>query len=136
MTEQGGRFARIERRTAETEIAIELGLDGSGSADVSTGVGFFDHMLTAFARHGLFDLSVSCKGDLEVDAHHTVEDVGICLGQALDGLDLVDHSAGIGGTSLAPPGSPPPPRTQTRSTSSRRCWADLSSARPATGEST
>lgn len=84
MTEQGGRFARIERRTAETEIAIELGLDGSGSADVSTGVGFFDHMLTAFARHGLFDLSVSCKGDLEVDAHHTVEDVGICLGQALD----------------------------------------------------
>ena len=79
-----GRGGRVQRRTAETDIALELCLDGSGAAAVSTGIGFFDHMLTAFARHGLFDLEVRCKGDLEVDAHHTVEDVGICLGQALD----------------------------------------------------
>ena len=79
-----GRAGRIQRRTAETDIALELCLDGSGTAAVSTGIGFFDHMLMAFARHGLFDLEVHCKGDLDVDAHHTVEDVGICLGQALD----------------------------------------------------
>ena len=78
------RSARIQRRTSETDIELELCLDGSGDAAVSSGIGFFDHMLTAFARHGLFDLEVRCKGDLEVDAHHTVEDVGICLGQAVD----------------------------------------------------
>ena len=78
------RTAAIERRTSETDIELKLCLDGSGRAQVETGIGFFDHMLTAFARHGLCDLDLRCKGDLEVDAHHTVEDVGICLGQALD----------------------------------------------------
>jgi imidazoleglycerol-phosphate dehydratase len=76
------RSARLARATSETDIALSLGLDGSGRADISTGVGFFDHMLTAFARHGLFDLTVAAKGDLHIDAHHTVEDVGIVLGQA------------------------------------------------------
>ena len=84
----GQRRARVQRRTSETDIDLELTIDGSaggnGGTEISTGVGFLDHMLTAFARHGLFDLSVTCKGDLEVDSHHTVEDVGICLGQALD----------------------------------------------------
>ena len=79
------RTGRVERKTAETEIELELCLDGSGAADVETGVGFFDHMLIAFARHGLFDLTVRCKGDLEVDAHHTVEDIGICLGRGCSG---------------------------------------------------
>jgi imidazoleglycerol-phosphate dehydratase len=78
------RAARIQRRTAETQIELELGLDGSGQYQVETGIGFFDHMLAAFARHGNFDLKIRCQGDLEVDAHHTVEDVGICLGQAMD----------------------------------------------------
>jgi imidazoleglycerol-phosphate dehydratase len=77
------RRARVERTTAETRIALELLIDGSGEADVSTGVGFFDHMLRALARHSLVDLQVDCQGDLDVDGHHTVEDVGICLGQAL-----------------------------------------------------
>jgi len=77
------RQARIQRRTAETEIDLTIVVDGTGASSIDTGVGFFDHMLTAFSRHGLFDLTLSCKGDLEVDAHHTVEDVGICLGQAL-----------------------------------------------------
>lgn len=78
------REARIERETSETRIDLALRIDGTGQSQIATGVGFFDHMLTAFARHGLFDLTLSCQGDLEVDAHHTVEDVGICLGQALD----------------------------------------------------
>lgn len=77
------RQARIQRRTAETEIDLTIVVDGTGASSIDTGVGFFDHMLTAFSRHGLFDLTLSCKGDLEVDAHHTVEDVGICLGRAL-----------------------------------------------------
>lgn len=77
------RCAEIVRKTAETEISLSLNVDGSGKADVETGVGFLDHMLTLFARHGLFDLTVRCRGDLHVDQHHTVEDVGICLGQAL-----------------------------------------------------
>ena len=77
------RSARVQRRTSETDIDLSLGLDGTGRAQTETGIGFFDHMLSAFARPGLFDLTVACKGDLEVDAHHTVEDVGICLGQAL-----------------------------------------------------
>jgi imidazoleglycerol-phosphate dehydratase len=76
------RSASIARRTTETDIALELGLDGSGDARIETGIGFFDHMLTAFARHGLFDLTVTARGDLHIDAHHTVEDVGIVLGQA------------------------------------------------------
>ncbi|MGH7200324.1 MAG: imidazoleglycerol-phosphate dehydratase, partial [Planctomycetaceae bacterium] len=77
------RTASIHRQTAETNIRLELNLDGNGQANVATGVGFFDHMLTLLARHGLFDLTVEAQGDLEVDQHHTVEDVGICLGQAL-----------------------------------------------------
>jgi imidazoleglycerol-phosphate dehydratase len=76
------RQAEITRKTAETEIHVNLRLDGAGRAATHTGIGFFDHMLQHLARHGLFDLEVDAKGDLEVDAHHTVEDVGICLGQA------------------------------------------------------
>ncbi len=76
------RVARICRTTKETDIDLSLDLDGAGTTDVETGIGFFDHMLTAFGRHGLFGLSVSAKGDLEVDGHHTVEDVGIVMGQA------------------------------------------------------
>jgi imidazoleglycerol-phosphate dehydratase len=77
------RSARLSRATAETRIELALDLDGSGRADLATGVGFFDHMLTLFARHSLCDLTVKAEGDLHVDAHHTVEDVGICLGKAL-----------------------------------------------------
>lgn len=77
------RRATIERATSETEITLTLALDGEGATSVATGVPFFDHMLEAFGRHGLFDLEVEAEGDLAVDAHHTVEDVGICLGQAL-----------------------------------------------------
>src|SRR5262245_44840879 len=77
------RQALIERKTAETEIQVELNLDGSGTADVETGVGFFDHMLTLLAKHGVLDLKIRCKGDLQVDQHHTVEDVGICVGKAV-----------------------------------------------------
>ena len=77
------RTATIKRRTAETEIELELNLDGSGSSEIETGVGFFDHMLTLLAKHGVLDLKVKAQGDLHVDQHHTVEDVGICLGQAL-----------------------------------------------------
>ena len=87
MTEQAEgrtpRVARIERKTKETEIQIELGLDGRGHYQVATGIAFFDHMLESFARHALFDLEVQAQGDVEVDLHHTVEDVGIALGQAL-----------------------------------------------------
>ena len=77
------RTAAISRATKETTIRLRLDLDGSGRATVATGIGFFDHMLEAFARHGLFDLDVECTGDLHVDGHHTVEDVGIALGQAI-----------------------------------------------------
>jgi imidazoleglycerol-phosphate dehydratase len=77
------RTATIHRRTNETEIRLELNLDGSGIAKINTGVGFFDHMLELFTRHGAFDLTVEATGDLHVDQHHTVEDTGICLGQAI-----------------------------------------------------
>ena len=77
------RTATINRKTAETEISLELNIDGSGQSDISTGVGFFDHMLELFAKHGALDLTIKCNGDLHVDQHHTVEDVGICLGQAI-----------------------------------------------------
>ncbi|MEO2018563.1 MAG: imidazoleglycerol-phosphate dehydratase HisB [Fuerstiella sp.] len=78
------RSAAISRKTAETEIELSINLDGSGQHTINTGIGFFDHMLTLFARHGLFDLNVQAKGDLHVDHHHTVEDVGICLGKAIN----------------------------------------------------
>lgn len=77
------RTASIDRATRETQIKLELNLDGSGAGSWKTGVGFFDHMLELFTRHGTFDLKVEAKGDLHVDQHHTVEDVGICLGQAV-----------------------------------------------------
>lgn len=93
MTSPSARTASIKRDTAETRIELSLNLDGTGKADINTGVGFFDHMLTLFAKHGLFDLSVKCDGDLEVDQHHTVEDVGICLGKVL--LEAVGDKSGI-----------------------------------------
>lgn len=76
------RTSEIKRTTAETAISLSLNLDGSGKSDISTGVGFLDHMLTLFARHGRFDLTVKCQGDTYVDDHHSVEDIGIALGQA------------------------------------------------------
>jgi len=77
------RTASLTRKTSETDIVLTLALDGAGRAEVATGIGFLDHMLTAFARHGLFDLDIQAKGDLHIDFHHTTEDVGIVLGQAL-----------------------------------------------------
>lgn len=77
------REAAVKRRTNETDIDLKINLDGSGKYDISTGVGFFDHMLAGFARHGLFDLDLKVKGDLEVDDHHTIEDTGIVLGEAI-----------------------------------------------------
>lgn len=78
------RYAEIKRKTNETDIALTLNLDGTGKSEIDSGCGFLDHMLTLFARHGSFDLNVTCKGDTEVDYHHTVEDIGIALGQALN----------------------------------------------------
>ncbi|WP_232703212.1 imidazoleglycerol-phosphate dehydratase HisB [Halobacterium wangiae] len=78
------RTAAVTRETAETDIEVTLDVDGDGDSTVETGIGFFDHMLTSFAKHGLFDLTVRCDGDLEIDDHHTVEDVGIAVGQAFD----------------------------------------------------
>ena len=78
------RTAAIERKTAETQIALRLTIEGSGKYKVSTGIRFLDHMLELFARHGAFDLELTCRGDLDVDQHHTVEDVGIALGEAFD----------------------------------------------------
>ena len=81
------RTAKTGRKTKETEISVELNLDGSGTAEIETGIPFFDHMLEIFARHGLFDIKLKAEGDIEVDFHHTVEDVGLALGQAFkDGL--------------------------------------------------
>ena len=76
------RVATVSRKTAETDISITLSVDGTGVSKIGTGVAFFDHMLTLFAKHGLFDLTVKAKGDVDVDYHHTVEDVGLVLGQA------------------------------------------------------
>lgn len=90
---EDARSARIERRTTETQIELTLCLDGNGQCTAETGIGFFDHMLNAFARHGLFDLQIRCQGDLHVDAHHTVEDIGICLGQAIN--QALGDKAGI-----------------------------------------
>jgi len=83
MNENGNRRAVVERKTSETNIKLTFFVDGQGDAEVDTGIGFFDHMLKSFAKHGLFDLSVSVKGDLFVDCHHTIEDVGIVLGEAI-----------------------------------------------------
>jgi imidazoleglycerol-phosphate dehydratase len=77
------RTGTVERKTAETHIVVTVGIDGTGAADIATGIGALDHFLTLFARHGLFDLEVAANGDLEVDGHHTVEDVGLCLGRAI-----------------------------------------------------
>ena len=77
-----GRTARVERKTKETVISVELELDGSGRAEIETGMPFFNHMLESFTRHGLFDIRIKARGDIEVDYHHTVEDVGLALGQA------------------------------------------------------
>ena len=92
------RSAIVERITKETQITVELNLDGQGMTDISTGIGFFDHMLSGFARHGLFDLNVKVNGDLDVDCHHTIEDTGIVLGQAIQkalgekkGIKLYGH---------------------------------------------
>lgn len=87
------RSSDIKRKTAETEISLSLNLDGSGKSHVDTGCGFLNHMLTLFARHGRFDLDVACKGDTEVDDHHTVEDIGICLGMAF--AEALGNGAGI-----------------------------------------
>jgi imidazoleglycerol-phosphate dehydratase len=87
------RAASVSRRTAETDVAVSIALDGTGKAEIATGVGFFDHMLELFARHGLFDLTVKVTGDLHVDDHHTVEDTGIALGQAF--LQALGDKRGI-----------------------------------------
>lgn len=84
-TQHGDRVSAIARKTAETDISLELALDGAGSINIHTGVPFLDHMLTLFGVHGFFDLSIKATGDTDVDDHHTVEDVGICLGQAFAG---------------------------------------------------
>ena len=87
------REAKINRKTKETDIEVKLNLDGTGVSDISTGIGFFDHMLEGFTRHGLFDLTLKCKGDLNVDGHHTVEDCGIVLGNAIK--EAIGDKAGI-----------------------------------------
>lgn len=87
------RKAEIIRKTKETDIKVSLDLDGGGSIGINTGIGFFDHMLNSFAVHGGFDLTVSCMGDLNVDGHHSVEDVGICLGKAFN--DALGDKSGI-----------------------------------------
>jgi imidazoleglycerol-phosphate dehydratase len=87
------RTAAVTRETAETDVEVTLDVDGDGDATVDTGIGFLDHMLDALATHGLFDLTVTCDGDLEIDAHHTVEDVAITLGRALD--EALDERRGI-----------------------------------------
>ena len=87
------RTATIERNTKETQIALTLNLDGRGESEIKTGCGFLDHMLTLFARHGKFDLKLTCNGDTDVDFHHTTEDVGICLGQAFK--DALGEKRGI-----------------------------------------
>lgn len=83
MAEKVLRMASVERKTRETDIILSINIDGTGKSNINTGIGFFDHMLEGFAKHGLFDLDVTVKGDLQVDCHHTIEDVGIVLGEAI-----------------------------------------------------
>lgn len=95
-----GRKVEIKRKTRETDIKVSIDLDGTGESMVDTGIGFFDHMLTHLAKHSLCDLNVSCKGDLEVDAHHSVEDIGIALGQAIakaagDKIGIVRYGSSV-----------------------------------------
>lgn len=87
------RTAEVERRTAETEIIVKMDLDGTGQADIHTGIGFFDHMLHQIARHGMIDLYVKCEGDLWIDGHHSIEDIGIAMGQCL--AQAIGNKAGI-----------------------------------------
>ncbi|HHT73796.1 MAG TPA: imidazoleglycerol-phosphate dehydratase HisB [Firmicutes bacterium] len=96
------RTAQLQRKTAETAVEVSLSLDGAGQALIDTGIGFFDHMLHQVARHGLFDMTIKCKGDLNVDAHHTVEDVGITFGKAFTAA--LGDKAGIAryGTAITP----------------------------------
>lgn len=96
------RSVDLSRKTNETDISLKLNLDGGGNSSISTGIGFFDHMLTLFAKHGLFDMELKACGDLEVDAHHTVEDVGIVLGQALKNAAGDKKSIKRYGTSYVP----------------------------------
>ncbi len=101
MSKNNPRSAAVERKTKETEVNVELNLDGTGEYDITTGIAFFDHMLESFARHGAFDLRIAAKGDLDVDTHHTIEDVGITLGQAV--REALGSAAGIrryGGAAL------------------------------------
>ena len=91
--EKKKRCAAIERKTAETQVTVKLNLDGEGKCEIATGIGFLDHMLTLLAKHGFMDLTVKAKGDLEVDSHHTVEDIGIVLGEALK--ETLGDKAGI-----------------------------------------
>ena len=93
MSDTEQRSASVERKTKETEINVQLVIDGSGEYEISTGIAFFDHMLQSFTRHGVFDLRLAAKGDLEVDTHHTIEDVGIALGQAF--REALGSAAGI-----------------------------------------
>ena len=93
MSDAERRSASVERKTKETEINVQLVIDGSGEYEISTGIAFFDHMLQSFTRHGVFDLRLAAKGDLEVDTHHTIEDVGIVLGQAF--REALGSAAGI-----------------------------------------
>ncbi len=101
-TKQTSRTAQVERRTKETYVRVALNLDGQGKSQISTGLPFLDHMLDLFTRHGLFDLELSCQGDLEIDDHHSVEDIALSLGQAF--RQALGDKAGIGryGASLVP----------------------------------
>mgnify|MGYP002508371979 CR=1 FL=1 len=87
------RYSEIKRKTAETDISLRLDLDGEGKSNINSGCGFLDHMLTLFAKHAHYDLDINCKGDVEVDYHHTVEDIGICLGKAF--LEALGDKRGI-----------------------------------------
>ena len=126
------RTATVTRNTRETQITLTIDLDGTGRADLHTGIGFFDHMLDGFARHGLFDVSVTCRGDLDVDCHHTIEDIGIALGTAIK--EALGDKAGLVryGSCMLP--FPPPSISLTASpwwTKRRRSAHLCASRRPA-----